>query len=137
MTLFKRSTTFSKVIAFSAICQCECGHSEAIHGPPSVSKTCPKCEQDKYFSEFGKDKSKKSGLSSYCKKCASSNRLQNYKSSIGKHKEKLKGIGTRFIDYHDSSVRSKKLITHPSLATFLKAVLTPEVSVFQSLIFNM
>jgi hypothetical protein len=34
-------------------------------------------------------------------------------------KEKLKGIGTRFIDYHDSSVRSKKLITHPSLATFL------------------
>jgi hypothetical protein len=54
------------------------------------TKTCPKCEQDKYFSEFGKDKSKKSGLSSYCKKCASSNRLQNYKSSIGKHKEKLK-----------------------------------------------
>ena len=31
------------------------------------TKTCPKCEQDKYFSEFGKDKSKKSGLSSYCK----------------------------------------------------------------------
>lgn len=51
-------------------------------------------------------------------------------------KDKLKGIGTRFIDYHDSSVRSKKLITHPSLATFLKAVLTPKISVFQSLIFK-
>jgi hypothetical protein len=37
-------------------------------------------------------------------------------------KDKLKGIGTRFIDYHDSSVRSKRLITHPSLSTFLKAV---------------
>ena len=51
-------------------------------------------------------------------------------------KEKLKGIGTRFIDYHDSSVRAKNLITHPNLVPFLQASLTPQMTVFQSLIFK-
>lgn len=51
-------------------------------------------------------------------------------------KEKLKGIGTRFIDFHDSSVRSKNLITHPNLVPFLQASLTPNITVFQSLIFK-
>jgi phytanoyl-CoA hydroxylase len=50
--------------------------------------------------------------------------------------EKLKGIGTRFIDYHDSSIPAKKLITHPNLAPFLQASLNPNVTVFQSLIFR-
>ena len=51
-------------------------------------------------------------------------------------KEKLKGIGTRFIDFHDSSIRSKNLITHPNLIPFLQASLTPKITVFQSLIFK-
>ncbi len=51
-------------------------------------------------------------------------------------KEKLRDVGTRFIDYHDSSVPAKKLITHPNLTPFLQASLAPEVSVFQSLIFK-
>ena len=51
-------------------------------------------------------------------------------------KENLNGIGTRFIDYHDSSVRAKNLITHPNLAPFLQASLTPKMTVFQSLIFK-
>ena len=51
-------------------------------------------------------------------------------------KEKLKGIGTRFIDFHDSSVRSKNLITHPNLVPFLQASLTPKITVFQSLVFK-
>lgn len=51
-------------------------------------------------------------------------------------KEKLKSIGTRFIDYHDSSVNAKNFITHPNLTPFLQASLAPDVSVFQSLIFK-
>ncbi len=54
------------------------------------TKTCPKCKQDKYFSEFGKDKSKKIGLSSYCKPCASLNRSKNYSKNPFVEKEKLK-----------------------------------------------
>jgi len=51
-------------------------------------------------------------------------------------KEKLKGIGSRFIDFHDSSVRSKNLITHPNLIPFLQASLSPKITVFQSLVFK-
>jgi len=51
-------------------------------------------------------------------------------------KENLNGIGTRFIDFHDSSIRAKNLITHPNLAPFLQSSLTPQMTVFQSLIFK-
>lgn len=51
-------------------------------------------------------------------------------------KEKLKGVGTRFIDFHDASIPAKKLITHAHLAPFLQASLSPQVTVFQSLIFK-
>ena len=54
------------------------------------TKLCPKCGQEKLFSDFGKDKTKKLGISSYCKPCASSNRLKNYKSNPNQQKEKLK-----------------------------------------------
>ena len=54
------------------------------------TKTCPSCKQDKYFSEFGKDKTKKLGISSYCKPCASSNRTKNYKKNPQEEKTKLK-----------------------------------------------
>jgi superfamily II DNA helicase RecQ len=54
------------------------------------TKFCPRCKEEKYFSVFGKDSTKTSGLSSYCKPCAISNRLKNYKNSIEKEKEKLK-----------------------------------------------
>jgi len=54
------------------------------------TKTCPSCKLDKYFSEFGKDKSKPTGLSSYCKPCASLNRSKNYSKNPQKEKEKLK-----------------------------------------------
>ena len=35
----------------------------------SDTKRCPKCEKELPFSEFGSDKSRKSGLAVYCKKC--------------------------------------------------------------------
>ena len=54
------------------------------------TKTCPSCKQDKYFSEFGKDKTKKLGISSYCKPCASLNRAKNYSKNPFIEKEKLK-----------------------------------------------
>jgi hypothetical protein len=54
------------------------------------TKFCPHCKEEKYFSDFGKDSTKTIGVSSYCKPCAISNRLKNYKNSPEKEKEKLK-----------------------------------------------
>jgi hypothetical protein len=55
-----------------------------------ATKVCPKCEQSKTLSEFGKDKTKKFGVSAYCKSCANENRKTNYKKSPEKEKEKLR-----------------------------------------------
>ncbi|GAB3931428.1 hypothetical protein GCM10028804_43590 [Larkinella terrae] len=51
-------------------------------------------------------------------------------------KEKLKGVGSRLLDYHNSSVGAKKILTHPHLATFLQAVFNERTAVFQSTIFK-
>lgn len=53
------------------------------------TKRCPRCEQDKFFSAFGKDKTKKNGLSSYCLNCAKANRKINYAKNPEKEKKKL------------------------------------------------
>ncbi len=50
--------------------------------------------------------------------------------------EKLSGIGSRLIEYHNSSVGAKKVMTHPNIATFLKAIFNEPVAVFQSLVFK-
>ena len=55
-----------------------------------LTKLCPHCKEEKTFSEFGKDKSKKLGISSYCKPCASLNRSQNYIKNPVEQKQKLK-----------------------------------------------
>jgi len=52
-------------------------------------KRCPKCEQEKVCSKFGKDKSKKTGFSSYCLDCAKANRKINYAKNPEKEKQKL------------------------------------------------
>ena len=52
-------------------------------------KRCPKCEQEKFSSAFGKDKSKKTGLSSYCLDCANANRKIHYAKNPAKEKQKL------------------------------------------------
>lgn len=54
------------------------------------TKLCPHCKEEKSFSEFGADKSKKYGVTSYCKPCSSSNRLKNYQKNPEKQKNKLK-----------------------------------------------
>ncbi|MEZ0487395.1 phytanoyl-CoA dioxygenase family protein [Fibrella aquatica] len=51
-------------------------------------------------------------------------------------KEKLSGIGSRLLEYHNSSVAAKRVMTYPHIATFLKAVFDEPVSVLQSLIFK-
>ncbi|WP_421828607.1 phytanoyl-CoA dioxygenase family protein [Larkinella sp.] len=51
-------------------------------------------------------------------------------------KEKLRGIGSRLLEYHNSSIGAKKVMTHPHLATFLEAVFNEKTTVFQSLIFK-
>lgn len=37
---------------------------------PTTTKCCARCESDKFIREFNKDKSKKDGLSVYCKTCS-------------------------------------------------------------------
>ena len=54
-----------------------------------ATKRCPRCEQDKFFSAFGKDKTKKTGLSSYCLDCAKANRKINYAKNPKHEKRKL------------------------------------------------
>ena len=54
-----------------------------------ATKRCPRCEQDKFFSAFGKDKSKKTGISSYCLDCAKANRKINYAKNPKREKQKL------------------------------------------------
>ena len=53
------------------------------------TKRCPRCEQDKFVSAFGKDKTKKTGLSSYCLDCANANRKTNYAKNPDNEKQKL------------------------------------------------
>lgn len=54
-----------------------------------ATKNCPKCKEEKFFSAFGKDRTKKNGLSSYCLACAATNRKANYAKNPAKEKRKL------------------------------------------------
>jgi len=51
-------------------------------------------------------------------------------------KEKLNAMGSRLIDFHDSSVKTKKLLSHKNIVPFLQGILTPNISVFQTLVFK-
>ena len=51
-------------------------------------------------------------------------------------KEKLRSIGARINEYHNASVQAKQVVTHPNIATFLKAIFNAQVAVYQSLIFR-
>ncbi|NIJ55608.1 phytanoyl-CoA dioxygenase family protein [Dyadobacter arcticus] len=51
-------------------------------------------------------------------------------------KEILKGIDTRVNEYHSASVLAKKVITHPYITTFVKAVFDAPVVVYQTLVFR-
>lgn len=52
------------------------------------TKLCPKCKEEKYFSQFGKDSTKKIGLSSYCKSCSLEKRKKLY--SENREEERIK-----------------------------------------------
>lgn len=47
------------------------------------SKICPRCNQDKPLSEFGKNKTTKSGYQSWCKKCMSEARKTSHNKKKG------------------------------------------------------
>lgn len=51
-------------------------------------------------------------------------------------KEFLKGVGARLFEYHNSSVGTKRMATVPAIATFLEAIFTQPVALYQSLIFR-
>ena len=51
-------------------------------------------------------------------------------------KELLHGIKSRINDYHNTSIGAKRIMTHRHITTFLKAALAPELTAFQSLVFE-
>ena len=51
-------------------------------------KTCPDCNKDLPTSEFGKNKTKKDGLQSRCKKCDREYKKRYYKNNSDKLKER-------------------------------------------------
>lgn len=66
-------------------------------GSPSIlsrvfdqTKHCPKCKEQKIFSDFGKDKSKKLGISSHCLTCVSETRKANYAKNLAVEQQKLR-----------------------------------------------
>jgi len=57
-----------------------------------ISKTCPKCKEIKFLSEFSKDCHKKSGHQVYCKLCHKAYRQsKEYKASRKKYESSAKG----------------------------------------------
>lgn len=52
----------------------------------SKTKVCTKCNKEKFFSSFFKDKSRKDGLQPYCKKCFKDHYLEN-KEQIKQYKK--------------------------------------------------
>jgi hypothetical protein len=68
---------------------------------------CPKCNKNKESKEFYKDRSKKSGLDSYCKKCRAEWHLKHRKEYRKwlrewrkKNPEKVKGYYKKATEYH-------------------------------------
>ena len=51
-------------------------------------KTCPRCKEEKPFSEFGKNITKKDGYQSYCKACSCECYKSYYKKNIEKQRER-------------------------------------------------
>ena len=68
-------------------------------------KRCPRCEQEKFSSAFGKDKSKKTGLSSYCLDCVNANRKIHYAKNPAKEKHKL----TEYYKFNKEKFRAYSL----------------------------
>jgi len=53
----------------------------------SLIKKCPHCNKNKNLSEFSKDKSRKSGRSSWCKSCLSKKQRERYKKNPSKYRK--------------------------------------------------
>lgn len=51
-----------------------------------LTKTCPKCEEEKFATEFYRDKTKNDGLSSSCKTCAKAAAIANYAANADRIK---------------------------------------------------
>jgi len=53
-------------------------------------KKCIRCEKDKEFSEFNKNKHKKDGFHNYCRKCSNEITSKNYYLNKDKHISQVK-----------------------------------------------
>ena len=58
------------------------------------SKVCTKCNEEKFFSDFHKDKGKIDGLSSHCKACVKTRERRRW-SEATKEKEELFSKGLK------------------------------------------
>jgi hypothetical protein len=71
-------------------------------------KKCGRCKMIKKYDEFGKNKSEKTGLKSYCHQCESIVRREFYQKNPGKMKEQRKKRYMESPDmYHWRNIQSK------------------------------
>ena len=67
-------------------------------------KTCPKCKEEKPFSAFNKNRSKKDGYQSYCKVCS----CECYKSYYEKNKEKERERKSQYRQENKDLIRERE-----------------------------
>jgi hypothetical protein len=64
-------------------------------------KYCPKCKQEKPFSEFGKNSCKKDGLQRTCKVCVAEQSKKSYNKAPYKYKNRVKKQIQKSINFTD------------------------------------
>jgi len=80
------------------------------------SKQCAKCRETKFLDDFHKDKGKRDGRSSYCKKCAIESARMHYKENREGHRERQQeyyrensdAIRRRSAGYYEAHRESKE-----------------------------
>lgn len=74
------------------------------------TKPCSKCKKRKYLKDFKKDKKRRDGLSSWCKKChRESNKEGDWKSDPNKHRDAhLKRVFNITLDDYNRILNSQK-----------------------------
>lgn len=64
-------------------------------------KQCPKCKQEKSFSEFGKNSLKEDGLQRICKVCVAEQSKKSYNKTPDRYKDRVKKQTQKSIEYTD------------------------------------
>lgn len=79
-------------------------------------RTCPKCKLTKDESEFSRDKSKKGGLSVYCKQC----RREQKKLYVEANHEKVLERQKQYNERHKEEIKQYYQMTRPARLAYMR-----------------